>query len=302
MTRVRRLRHEDVPEAVQIINAQYSASYEEIPLAAESFIDYVRKRKPTLLVAEDSGRILGVISLVVWPWGNCIDLLAAAQTSENQLIEDLLVHELEQLAGVDSVYTNVEEGSPLISRWEQRGYSLDGGVYHLTIPLSCQKQVPPTRCAATIRSLRSEELDALVDLMNRSFRFERLSMEEVRSWWEVPGFSEEWIQVAEVENRIVSATVCMPDHEYSKHFGRLRGYLGPAATLPEYRNMGLTSALTVTALNFLFRKGMESAAMYIFEKNKASLGLALKIGFRIAKHWVHMNKDLEKSALQQCSP
>ncbi|MEN3035395.1 MAG: hypothetical protein ABC537_03735, partial [Candidatus Methanosuratincola sp.] len=99
MTSVRHLRPADVPEAVPIINAQYSASYEEIPFTAESFTGYLRNRKPAVLVAEDSGRILGVISLVVWPWGDCIDLLAAAQTSENQLIEDLLIYELEQVAG-----------------------------------------------------------------------------------------------------------------------------------------------------------------------------------------------------------
>ncbi|MEN3053682.1 MAG: GNAT family N-acetyltransferase [Candidatus Methanosuratincola petrocarbonis] len=298
MTSVRRLVPEDVPKAVPIINAQYSASYEETPFTAESFADYLRNRKPTVLVAEDSGRILGVVSLIVWPWGNCIDLLAALQTSENQLIEDLLVNKLEQVARADSIYTNVEEGSPLISRWESRGYYKEGGVYHLTIPLRRQMQVPPTKCCASIRNLRSDELGSLVGLMNRSFGFERLDMDGARSWWEIPGFSEEWIKVAEVDNRIVSATVCMVDQEYSKHFGRLRGYLGPAATLPEYRNMGLTSALTVTALNFLFSKGMESAAMYIFEDNKASLGLALKIGFRIAKHWVCMNKYLKKSELQ----
>ncbi|MEM4657029.1 MAG: GNAT family N-acetyltransferase [Candidatus Methanosuratincola sp.] len=296
MTGVRRLRPEDIPETVNIINAQYSACYEETPFTAESFSDYMRKRKPTLLVAEESSRILGTISLAVWSWGNCIDLLAAVQTSENERIEDLLVNELERVAGVDSLYVNVEDGSPLTGRWVRRGYYMEGGVCHLTIPLSCQRQVPPTRCKAKIRSLRSDELGALLDLMNRSFGFERLDMGEVQSWWEVPGFSEEWIQVAEVGGQLVSATVCMLDHEYFKNFGRRRGYLGPAATLPEYRNMGLTSALTVTALNFLFRKGMESAAMYILDYNKASLGLALKIGFKIAKHWVHMNKDLRKSA------
>lgn len=293
MIHVRCLQPGDFTELVQIVNAHYKNSYEEIPFTAESFSEYVRNRKPVVLVAEDSGRILGVISLVVWPWGNCIDLLAAAKTSENERIEDLLVKELELVAKVDSLYVNVEDGSPLIVRWARRGYYMEGGVYHLTIPLTCERQVPPTKCDATIRSLRSDELGALVDLMNRSFGFERLDMDEVRSWWNVPGFSEEWIQVAEVDGQLVFATVCMLDHEYTRNFGRRRGYLGPAATLQEYRNMGLTSALTVTALNFLFRKGMESAAMYIIEDNKASLGLALKIGFNIAKHWVHMNKDLK---------
>ncbi len=295
MITVRRLAPADVPAVVGIINARYSGSYEEVPFTTASFSKYIMNRKATALVAEDNGRIAGAIVYVVWPWGNCIDMLAAVQTAENQRIEDILVRELEESAKAESIYTNVEEGSPQIRRWELRGYYLEGGVYHLTIPLSGQRTVSPPRCGATIRSLRRGEEDAFIDFMNRSFGFKRLDMDEVRSWWEVPGFSEEWIQVAELDGRLVSATVCMLDQEYFRHFSRRRGYLGPAATLPEYRKMGLTSALTVRALNFLAKQGMESAAMYIIEGNSASLGLALKLGFRVAKHWVHMNKDFSGS-------
>uniref|UniRef100_A0A7C3ERP9 GNAT family N-acetyltransferase n=1 Tax=Candidatus Methanomethylicus mesodigestus TaxID=1867258 RepID=A0A7C3ERP9_9CREN len=295
MITVRHLAPADVPSVVGIINAQYDGSYEEVPFTAGSFSKYVMGRKTIVLVAEDNGRIVGAIVYVVWPWGNCIDMLAAIQTAENQEIEDLLVRELEQSVRAGSIYTNVEEGSPQIRRWELRGYYLEGGVYHLTVPLSGKREVPQPRCGAALRSLRRGEEGALVELINRSFGFKRLDMEEVRSWWEVPGFSEEWIQVAELDERLVSATVCMLDNEYFEHFGRKRGYLGPAATLPEYRKMGLTSALTVKAMNFLAQQGMESAAMYVIDGNSESLGLAHKLGFRVAKHWVHMNKDLAGS-------
>ncbi len=143
MVHLRSMDSGDVAELVKIINAQYGNSYEEIPFTAESFSEYLRKRKPTILVAEDSGRILGVISLVVWPWGNCIDLLATVQTSENEQIEDLLVNELEHVARVDSLYVNVEDGSPLICRWTRRGYYMGGGVYHLKIPLTYERRIPP---------------------------------------------------------------------------------------------------------------------------------------------------------------
>ncbi len=295
MITVRHLTPADIPAVVGIINARYDGSYEEVPFTAGSFSEYITDRKATVLVAEDNGRIAGAIVYVVWPWGNCIDMLAAVQTAENQRIEDILVRELERSAKAEDIYTNVEEGSPQIRRWEMRGYYLEGGVYHLTSPLSGQRAIPPLGCGATIRSLCRGEEGALIDLMNRSFGFKRLDMEEVMSWYKVPGFSEEWIQVAELDGRLISATVCMLDHEYFRHFGRRRGYLGPAATLPEYRKAGLTSALTIRAMNFLARQGMESAAMYIIEGKSASLGLALKLGFRVAKHWVHMNKDLRGS-------
>lgn len=71
-----------------------------------------------------------------------------------------------------------------------------------------------------------------------------------------------------------------------------RGYLGPAATLPEFRGRGLASALTQKAMNFLFVKGMDSVALYTGERNKPSVHLLKKLGFRVGHHWKILVKRL----------
>jgi RimJ/RimL family protein N-acetyltransferase len=45
-------------------------------------------------------------------------------------------------------------------------------------------------------------------------------------------------------------------------------------------------------MNFLFEKGMNSAALYTSEQNVASVTLLQKIGFKIGHHWKFMRKNL----------
>jgi ribosomal protein S18 acetylase RimI-like enzyme len=80
--------------------------------------------------------------------------------------------------------------------------------------------------------------------------------------------------------------------EYNKHFNGNRGYLGPAATLPEYRGNNLASAVTRRAMNFLFEKGMNSVALYTQEQNVASVTMVRKLGFRVGHHWKFMRRSL----------
>jgi len=60
-----------------------------------------------------------------------------------------------------------------------------------------------------------------------------------------------------------------------------RGYLGPAATLPEFRNKHLASALTAKAMNFLFEKGMDSVRLGTSEQNISSITLLRNLGFQV---------------------
>lgn len=291
---IRPLSDKDVPSVVTIINERYKDSYEEIPFTEDSFLSYVQERKSTVLVAEDAGRVRGAIVFVVYPWGNCIDMLAAQKSSDYQRTEDLLVQELERLVKVEEIYTNLDEGSPEMQNWVRRGYAAEGGLYHMVAQLKGQALVPAVKGKAALRSIRSGEEEALVELVNKSFGYERLTINEVRDWKKVPEFTEEWVHVAEADGKLISVTASMLDQEYSEYFGRRRGYLGPAATLPEYKNKGLASALTKRATNFLASKGMESASLYVLETNAPSIKLAQKLGFSISHHWIHMRKRFGK--------
>ncbi|MEM2780808.1 MAG: GNAT family N-acetyltransferase, partial [Candidatus Bathyarchaeia archaeon] len=69
-----------------------------------------------------------------------------------------------------------------------------------------------------------------------------------------------------------------------------RGYLGPAATLSEFRGKNLASALTRKAMNFLYEKGMDTVSLYTFEGNIPSITLLKKLGFKVQHHWKFMHK------------
>jgi ribosomal protein S18 acetylase RimI-like enzyme len=149
-----------------------------------------------------------------------------------------------------------------------------------------------------LRSLRLHEEKEFVETVNAGFGWERVRAGDVQRWKiESPPFDEEWIQIAEVNGTMVSVVVAKPDMYYNGFFNGRRGYLGPAATLPEHRSKNLASALTVRAMNFLLEKGMESVALYTGEQNLSSMALLRKLGFRISHHWQFMRKNLSK--LQQ---
>ena len=86
-----------------------------------------------------------------------------------------------------------------------------------------------------------------------------------------------------VNGRIVSAVVAKPDTDAMKHLHLNRGYLGPAATLPEFRNRHLASALTARAMNFLYKKGMDHVILGTSEQNTSSIALLRSLGFQVEK-------------------
>lgn len=79
----------------------------------------------------------------------------------------------------------------------------------------------------------------------------------------------------------MSAVVARPDTDYNKYLHLRRGYLGPAATLSEFRNKHLASALTAQAMNFLFEKGMNSVRLGTSEQNVSSITLLRNLGFQV---------------------
>jgi ribosomal protein S18 acetylase RimI-like enzyme len=133
-----------------------------------------------------------------------------------------------------------------------------------------------------LRRLRKDEEKEFVEAVNAGFGHKRLEMGDLETWKAVdPPFAEDWVQVAEIDGRIVSVVVAKPDTDSVKYLNLKRGYLGPAATLSEFRNMHLASALTARALNYLFEKGMDSVRLGTSETNVSSNALLRNLGFQI---------------------
>jgi ribosomal protein S18 acetylase RimI-like enzyme len=158
------------------------------------------------------------------------------------------------------------------------------------------KPIPELAEGAKLRSLRPDEEEKLVTAINAGFGWQRLELGVLETWKsEDPPFSEEWVQVAEIGQRIVSAVVAKPDTDYVEYLHLKRGHLGPAATLPEFRNKHLASALTARAMNFLFEKGMDSARLGTSEQNVSSIALLRSLGFQVDIVRKILRKDLKNA-------
>jgi len=272
-----------LPTIVRLLNEEYSNSYEFIPFDEERVLSQIRRRRLKILVAEENGKVLGLIAThshedseedVSW--------LAASKEHNQVAIENMLVNELEKNVKADTISTSINEENPRITNWINRGYTLQPGFQRMSAKLNGLKPIPQVAEGTKLRSLRSDEEKELVAAVNTGFGWQRLELGDLETWKsEDPPFSEDWVQVAEVDGTIVSAVVAKPDTDCIKYLHLKRGYLGPAATLPEFRNRHLASALTARAMNFLFEKGMDSVRLGTSEQNVSSIALLHSLGFQV---------------------
>jgi len=272
-----------LPTIVRLLNEEYSNSYEFIPFDEERVLSQIRRRRLKILVAEENGKVLGLIAThshedseedVSW--------LAASKEHNQIVIENMLVNELEKNVKASTISTSIDEENPRITNWINRGYTLQPGFQRMSAKLNGLKPIPQVAKGTKLRSLRPDEEKELMAVTNTGFGWQRLEPGDLETWKsEDPPFSEDWVQVAEVDETIVSAVVAKPDTDCIKYLHLKRGYLGPAATLPEFRNKHLASALTARAMNFLFEKGMDSVRLGTSEQNVSSIALLRSLGFQV---------------------
>lgn len=296
--KIRNLVEEDLPSLVKLLNETYRESYEFIPFNLEKLRSRVQERGLKVIVAEEDSGIEGFVAYNDGHWGEEIEWLCVLERPDRKLVEDVLVREIEKCVKGDAVFTVVDAESPRISEWVERGYKPEGGLCHMVVRIDGLKPIPQVPERVIIRCLRPDEEKELVEAVNAGFSGERLRPGVIQKWKaESPSFSEEWVHVAELNGEIVSVVVSKPDTKYNKFFNGRRGYLGPAATLPEHRGRNLASALTCRAMNSLFEKGMDSVALYAGERNVASVALLKGLGFEIGHRWRFMRKHFVKSKM-----
>jgi len=97
--------------------------------------------------------------------------------------------------------------------------------------------VPVVPGGVAVRSIRASEEGKVVETVNSMFGWARLKQGFVQKGKvESAPFDEEWVQLATLQDRILSVVVAWPAVQYNKLFGGKRGYLGPAAKVPEFRS------------------------------------------------------------------
>jgi len=294
MVKIRKFRQEDLTELVNIINDSYKDSYEFIPYTEDSLLKEIMERKLNVLVAEEKGEIKGLISYWHGGWGEEIDFLCVKECENQSQIEDMLLQEVEKFVSGEKLFIALGAEKIDYEKWAKRGYKPEGGLYHMTAELKELKPIPPIPKEIVLRSLKIGEEKKLVEVVNTAYGGERLTLNSIQKWKERdPIFNEDWIHVADYKGEIVSVVVSRRDIKYNSYFRAKRGYLGPAATLPEYRGKGLASALTQKAMNFLLEKGMNCVGLYTSERNKASVNLLKKLGFKVAYRWKFLTKHFK---------
>jgi ribosomal protein S18 acetylase RimI-like enzyme len=283
----------DLPTIVKMVNEIRLGSYEFTPYTEGRLQEWHRGGKLKILIAEEEGQVSGSAAYYDGYWGEEIEWLIVKERPDRRIIENSLLSDTEKYVQREGVFTVVDAGSSQIEEWTKRGYNAEGGLYHMVSELDSARPLPSVPEGIVIRSLRNEEEQRFVEAINKSFGTERVRMGDIEKWKsESPPFTEEWIHVAEVDERIVSVVVAKPDARYNTSFDAHRGYLGPAATLPEHRGKILALTFTRRAMNSLFEKGMDSAALYTSEQNTPSVFLLQKLGFNIGHHWKFMRRKL----------
>jgi ribosomal protein S18 acetylase RimI-like enzyme len=282
---ISKLVNRHLPVAVGLLNEEYRNSYGFIPFDEERVLSQIRQRGLKVLVAEENGDVLGLIGTHTHAEEHLeehISWLAACRGHNQGAVENILVNEIEKDAKGGIVITMIAEGSLRINDWINRGYTLQAGFQQMSATLEGLKPVPEVAEGFKLRSLRPDEEKKLVAAVNTGFGWQRLKPGDLETWKsENPPFTEDWVQVAESGERIASAVVARPDTEYVKYLHLKRGHLGPAATIPEFRNKHLASALTARAMNFLFKRGMDSVTLGTSEQNLSSIALLRGLGFQV---------------------
>lgn len=292
----------DLLEITGLLNRRFRGSHEWVDYTPCTFQAYLDDMEPSVFVLKDDG-LKGVATFFKGPWGNKIDWLAVEPGPKSKEWADALVFAIEKSQDVDRLYTLIEEGDPSIPEWTQRGYCEDGGWRHMIAELSEERPVPPVKCDVILRTMKESDLPKMISLTNVSFGFDRLSMDCIEEWKrEDPGFGLDWIFLAEAGGRLVSMLVSKEDAEYRRDFGLRRGYLGPAATLPEFRNKGLAAALTVMAMNSLTKRGLTSVSLYTNILNTASVSLLKKLGFEGVRTYFQFSKTLKTRRVSSPHP
>jgi ribosomal protein S18 acetylase RimI-like enzyme len=294
--RIRSFSDDDTSTLAKLLNESRAKSYEFIPITEEQLHSWTSDPDGRLkvFIAEENSGIIGSGAYHDGHWGEEVEWLIVRESPDQKLIERVLVEEVEKCVKRGAVFTPMDAESQEIDQWIERGYRVEGGLYHMVAKLGGLKSPPPIPEGIVLRSLNQNEEKELVDAVNIGFGWERLKIGDLQTWkTEDPPFTEEWVQIGESDRKIVSVVASRPDTRYNKSFNGKRGYLGPATTLPEYRGKNIASALTVRAMNLMFEKGMDSAALYTVEQNIPSVSLLRKIDFEIRHHWRFMRKNFQ---------
>ena len=289
--RLQAYRRSLLPKLVSLLNEAEAESYEFIPYREESLRAELQGASSVLLASDDRDRITGLAYLHQEWYGETVALHVRPGPGQRE-VGDLLLSALEPRSQTSTLSTSVDPSDrERLAFFRQKGYRPESSLYQMIADLDLRRRRPRPPEGCVIRSLQTDEGEALIELANAAYDGERLRPQILSRWQtQDPNFSADWVQVAECEGQLVATVVARSDREHNDYFQANRGYLGPAATLPSYRGKGLSQALTAQAMNFLRERGMRTVCLYTWGGNQPALRLTRKLGFRVEHEWKILSK------------
>lgn len=292
---IRDFTDQDLPKLVMLLNEARRGSYEFMPLTEDEVNARIKEGKSKTLIVEKEGDVIGSVTYNDGYWGEEIRWLVVQSELDRRLVEDALVREAEKLVSGDTVFTSMDECDSRTKEWVERGYAPSGGLYQMIANLDGSRPIPALQEGFSVGGLKLGEGKEVIATVNTVFGWDRLKPDFIeKGKIDSPPFNEEWIHVAYYEGKVVSVVVAWPAVKFNAYFGTKRGYLGPAATLPEHRSKKLASALTVRAMNFLYGNGFAQVVLHTNEANVPSVTLLRNIGFEVGHHLKFLRKNLPK--------
>ncbi len=266
--------------------------------------------KDMRLVEDGDGALAGFAELWLRPPAETVDgrvwfkvhPRARGGDLELQLIEwaEERMHELGHEHGVPAVITSKPRiaESDRIAALEQRGFAVTR--YYLQLERALDEPVPEPRLpdGFSLRHLDEGEVPAWVEAFNHAFAdhydHHDATVEQRRYWMSYPDYCPEYDLVAVAPDGTIAAVCwCAILEEESKRSGRLEGWVHILGTRPQYRKMGLGSAMLLAGLRVLQGAGVATVGLRVDGANPTGAGrLYERAGFRTAQTLVNYRKEL----------
>ena len=290
--RIRKALSDDIPTMIMLSSKARCNSYKFRGLSQPDFS--LDKADNFAFVAESRRILVGCI-MVESPSvfdSNEAEITILAVSSRESNLEENLIEAAEENVRVANVSIRVRSDDEMAGWLASRGYAVEPGFWHFVASLAVLPKEPVAE-HVQIRSMKKSERGEVIDAVNAAYGKRRLTQDHFSRWRrQDPQFNEDWVLVAILDEKIVGVLCLREDLQYSQVSGKRRGYMGPAATLPQYRSHGIGRALNWHGMQFLKAHGMDEASLYTEENNIPVHRLVSDLGYEHRHIWKRFKKTL----------
>lgn len=132
-----------------------------------------------------------------------------------------------------------------------------------------------------------EELEPMVEVFNEAFatrdRYPPMSLERFQRGWvleDEENHSGSFLAERDIDGKVVAMVLSGINRRFNEEHGVKRGGTYALAVIPSDRRRGLGTALTLKSIEWIRKKGMDTAYVSVNIANKDALRIYQSLGFR----------------------